>query len=771
MIRGPDGAKLGPDTRVGLINGASAVGFLPSELGLLTSITRLHIFQASSLSGTIPSEVMNLGRLWEFTIENVPLLSGTLPVGMERWNRAMRLLQIERTRLSGTLPQSLPGPCRWPFANRAIPSGTPYNTHQCHFEAKLKMCCNRLSGTLPHELRYGSGVGSTDLHGNLALSGTLPKELSHYHRVDLRGTRLSGTIPSELIASRSLWSLALPQPMVGWQANTLTHGVVFEPQTNTSFGRPRRPFKAQLTAWLAALQQQSDGLAMAQLASTADEGSTTLLPIDSQAQPTAMPAQPTALQAQPTAQRALPAECCLHACHGHGACMAGRCVCEKAWAGLDCAVEAAAASAAACKHAESGGIFIGSVGFDLVAGTPGMRTEKHDACALAPVTTLDPSTGGIYVAPDMLLLRLLNDPRHRAPSARCAGARWDPLFGFRLYSNTDREKLKWTLQGAVAGTRLLLPRALEAAPAAERGRLSQSRLPQIWEEHMDCGECGVPEGIMQPGDVVVTHWGDTACFPRGVLHVVLPPGSMGKPRLRAMPGKDVWRVVDDRMVSAARATYEDAALHRPRAPFLFFRGSTRQMRSGWIVRCYDPRSPRPARCRKVYSMGIRQAVENELGKHPMVHFNRHGPAPVAHVDGQNSTGSPRSAHQTSSAGILTGASYHAMLRTYEFCLSAPGKGFGNRLVDYIVTGCIPVVVRPGGLLLPLEPALDYDGFAVQLPFEDIPILPSILANLSRHAIWKKRQRLMEVHKMFLWDEGYGQAYEVVREQMLQILKK
>ena len=427
MIRGPDGAKLGPDTRVGLINGASAVGFLPSELGLLTTITRLHIFQASSLSGTIPSEVMNLGRLWEFTIENVPLLSGTLPVGMERWNRAMRLLQIERTRLSGTLPQSLPGPCRWPFANRAIPSGTPYNTHQCHFEAKLKMCCNRLSGTLPHELRYGSGVGSTDLHGN-ALSGTLPRELSHYHRVDLRGTRLSGTIPAELTTSRSLWSLALPQPMEGWQANTLTHGVVFEPQTNMSFGSPRRPFKAQLTAWLAALQQQSDGLAVAQLASTADEKSTTLLPIASQAQPTAMPAQPTALQAQPTAQRALPLECCLHACHGHGACMAGRCVCEEAWAGLDCAVEVAAASAAVCKHAESSGIFIGSLGFDVVAGTPSMRTEKQDACTLAPVTTLDPSTGGIYVAPDMLLLRLLNDPRHRAPSAHCAGARWDPLF-------------------------------------------------------------------------------------------------------------------------------------------------------------------------------------------------------------------------------------------------------------------------------------------------------------------------------------------------------
>ena len=55
-------------------------------------------------------------------------------------------------------------------------------------------------------------------------------------------------------------------------------------------------------------------------------------------------------------------------------------------------------------------------------------------------------------------------------------------------------------------------------------------------------------------------------------------------------------------------------------------------------------------------------------------------------------------------------SYHDTLREYEFCLSAPGTGFGTRIVDYIVSGCIPVIVRPGDLLLPFEPDLDYSAF-------------------------------------------------------------
>ena len=66
------------------------------------------------------------------------------------------------------------------------------------------------------------------------------------------------------------------------------------------------------------------------------------------------------------------------------------------------------------------------------------------------------------------------------------------------------------------------------------------------------------------------------------------------------------------------------------------------------------------------------------------------------------------------ARVRDTAAYHHALRGAEWCLTAPGFGFGARLVDYVACGCIPVVVRPGRLLLPYEPELDYDGFAVSV---------------------------------------------------------
>ena len=132
-----------------------------------------------------------------------------------------------------------------------------------------------------------------------------------------------------------------------------------------------------------------------------------------------------------------------------------------------------------------------------------------------------------------------------------------------------------------------------------------------------------------------------------------------------------------------------------------------------------------------------------IGQHPLVEFNR-------------------------GAKVLTGG-LHALLRTYDFCLSAPGTGFGNRIVDYVVAGCIPVVVRPGGLLLPHEPDLDYSAFAVSVPFETIPALPSLLANMSDAVVAQMRERLCAVHRMFIWDEDYGTAYETALGALLSRL--
>ena len=76
-------------------------------------------------------------------------------------------------------------------------------------------------------------------------------------------------------------------------------------------------------------------------------------------------------------------------------------------------------------------------------------------------------------------------------------------------------------------------------------------------------------------------------------------------------------------------------------------------------------------------------------------------------------------------------------------------------------------MRPGRLLLPYEPELDYDGFAVSVPFEDIPRLPAILEAMPPAELRAKRERLREVHRRFVWDEQYGRAFEAVRDAVLR----
>lgn len=96
-------------------------------------------------------------------------------------------------------------------------------------------------------------------------------------------------------------------------------------------------------------------------------------------------------------------------------------------------------------------------------------------------------------------------------------------------------------------------------------------------------------------------------------------------------------------------------------------------------------------------------------------------------------------------------------------------GFGVRIVDYVASGCIPVIVRPGRLSLPYEPDLDYEGFAVSVRFDQIASLPALLDGMSEEQIRRKRERLQEVHRLFIWDEGYGRAYEYTRELTLRRL--
>ena len=365
-----------------------------------------------------------------------------------------------------------------------------------------------------------------------------------------------------------------------------------------------------------------------------------------------------------------------------------------------------------------------------------------------------------------------------------------PPDGHRLYGNLAT-RIKWRLQAGVAAARTDGRSAGKAGMAGMTG----GALPHLHEEQMDRGECTNVQNAPQaadlywPGDVVLTHWGLTDCWLADVHHVVVPPGTAGSKGLAVRRSAEEWRwrVHDQRLVRAARLAYPDEqgqlhprlqprmlhpTLHDPpagaattrsdafsspahsmdakarlpppaRRRSLFFQGSTR-FRSDQ-EECYHPRTP-TGRCRTIYSMGARQTVQRLLGNDTtgLIRFNR---------------------------GRLSAKGYHARLRTYEWCLEAPGFGFGVRIVDYIVSGCIPVIIRPGGLRLPFEPELDYARFAVDVPFEQIPGLPALLASMSTDEIRRKRARLREVHRLFLWDEEVGQAYEATMEAVEGALRR
>ena len=439
-----------------------------------------------------------------------------------------------------------------------------------------------------------------------------------------------------------------------------------------------------------------------------------------------------------------PSTCCLHSCHGRGRCVDGMCSsCTNVGnaSSLDCA-----ALPATCPHDRRHGIFIGDLGLAVSRMKPtsvGKKTHTTSDCTGHPVVTLDPDLTGIYAPLDVFLLRLLKDQDFRAPSEACAQAVWHPLFARRLYHNLD-EMLKWRLKAALATARLqAYTSSPSSLPPVGKDAIAAVPLPHLHEEHQDIGLCGSPLGVYRPGDVALTYWGDLTCHPPDTDLVVLPGNVRRSLRLHRTPGQ--WWARDPALVRIAKVAYSPGRLHAARRRQLLFRGSTREAKATPEVAAACFRPNRTAPCRDgVYSLGIRQTVQRVLGGHPLLNFSSERVSP---------------------------GSYARLLLQFDFCLTAPGMGFGVRIIDYVAAGCIPVVVRPGKLRLPLEPDLDYSEFAVSVAFKDIAALPAVLAGLGEERTRRMREKLKDVHRQFLWDEEYGLAYEAVRDALARRLAR
>ena len=99
------------------------------------------------------------------------------------------------------------------------------------------------------------------------------------------------------------------------------------------------------------------------------------------------------------------------------------------------------------------------------------------------------------------------------------------------------------------------------------------------------------------------------------------------------------------------------------------------------------------------------------------------------------------------------------------------RAYCPRIGDYVAAACIPVIVRPGDLLWPYEPDLDYSTFAIDVGFEDLPRLHEIIANVSEAEVRRKRERLREIYRFFVWDDAVGGAYESVMAAVMARVRR
>jgi hypothetical protein len=694
-------------------------GTLPRALGMMQGLSAVKIVGCSRLSGTIPSELGELRGLLKFE------LSGTA--------------------VSGTLPTRLGSVCEPSCAARINDPGERTRCHELVHNPRRSACDfgsdgfavhgNRISGTLPSSTSWA--VGRTRLLvAESAISGTLPTALGFAsHDVTLRLPRLSGTLPEAVRCNAGLWKLRLA--------------------TGAESG----------TSWIAG---HSGTLEIAR---------TSAPTTDSSSRSCGAERRPT-----PPPISEYPASCCVHNCWLRGACVAGACVCESPWGGIDCGVRVDQHESA-CRGGRRTGVWVDESAFRHVAASTPLPSADYDGaarewgaarrnggrydCALSPQTSIRPSYKALdlmsrYDVFDLLLLRLLAaPPALRAPGAACAAFAWNPIFGTRIAGNVDENTYAKLLSRAGNLRAAALP------------------VPHIHETPLDRGGCemaNMTPAVLRAGDVVLTHWGNEDCFVDGVHYIVVPASNsrslrvptstvgayvdgrwqaQRKPkgclhaqgcvqnRTRRSSLARGWRVSDDELAAIARRTYSEHQIGRPRRQVLYFRGSVREQRAEEMRGCYEPRAPTRA-CRQIYSMGIRQTVKRLIGAHPFVEFNQ--------------PGARRAPNGTADDGGIR--SPNAKYGDVEFCLDAPGHGWPVRVVDYLAWGCIPVIVRER-VRLSYEPWLDYRPFAIVVRHEDIPRLPSLLRNLTADARQQMRRRMAEAHRFFLWDSAYGKGFEFV----------
>eukprot|EP00899_Mesostigma_viride_P017710 jgi/Mesvir1/25940/Mv20934-RA.1 len=443
---------------------------------------------------------------------------------------------------------------------------------------------------------------------------------------------------------------------------------------------------------------------------------------------------------------------CINACSGHGECLAGWCRCYKGWFGIDCSLPADASrypeprpvgsplppSPPPPKHVSELKIYVYDVPPSVLQAEPCMGCT--DLC------------GGLYNSNNFFLGMLLRDPGHLTTDPDAAHLFYAPLLPYRYSHNLGRSSphIRDTVD------------AIKSMGYFDRN----GGKDHIWYVVGDIQTCQVTH-VVRPG-IILGHWGRLDVWGAGYdpnhapcmdprKDLVVPALSVPGAALlqRNGPGSpSAASYLQPQVVLQAKLAFADGWMDQPRPILLFFSGSNVALGD---PRCADPDN-NAFNCRDAeYAMGIRAAFfkwfrENE------------GNAPDVEL------------HDTS-----VGSEYYPKLRSSRFCMDTAGHGFSVRILDYMASGCIPVIIRDD-ILWPYEsyelggdgtenwqqdsaqgrwddlPRVHYPEFSISIRKKGIPALLSMLRGISSDRLRQLQEGVQRVHKAFLWDEEYGLAY-------------
>ena len=101
-----------------------------------------------------------------------------------------------------------------------------------------------------------------------------------------------------------------------------------------------------------------------------------------------------------------------------------------------------------------------------------------------------------------------------------------------------------------------------------------------------------------------------------------------------------------------------------------------------------------------------------------------------------------------------GGEYEDRLRQAKFCLAPYGHGFGMRLVQAALAGCVPVIVQEH-VVQAFEDVLPYETFSVRLSNDDLPRIREILRGVTPEQYRGMLHALGAHRGAFFWQPDMG----------------